>query len=88
MYNGVYYNGQWSKVFSPDLLVKCLKVRRTHICEIIESSFFISVVGLDISVLISYSKWMYDHFSLAVGGPEKWHIRAFNTRKAKLLILE
>ena len=30
-------------------------------------SFFLSVVGLVISVLISYSKWMYYHFSLAIG---------------------
>ena len=43
----------------------------------IECSFFLSVVGLVISVLISYSKWMYHHFSLAIGGPKKWHIRAF-----------
>ena len=43
----------------------------------IECSFFLSVVGLAISVLISYSKWMYHHFSLAIGRPKKWHIRAF-----------
>ena len=47
----------------------------------IEYSFFLSVVGLVISVLISYSKWMYHHFSLAIGGPKRWHIRAFSTRK-------
>ena len=45
----------------------------------IECSFFLSVMGLIISVLISYSKWMYHHFSLAIGGPKKWHIRAFST---------
>ena len=56
-----------------------LKVSRTHIREIIECSFFLSVVGLVISVLISYSKWMYHHFSLEIGGPKKWHIRAFST---------
>ena len=33
-----------------------LKVSRTHICEMTECSFFLSVVGLVISVLISYSK--------------------------------
>ena len=43
----------------------------------IECSFFLSVVGLVISVLISNSKWMYHHFYLAIGGPKKWHIRAF-----------
>ena len=47
----------------------------------IECSFFLSVVGLVISVLISYSKWMYYHFSLAIGGPKKWHISTFSTRK-------
>ena len=35
-----------------------LKISRTLICEMIECSFFLSVVGLA-SVLISYSKWMY-----------------------------
>ena len=52
----------------------------------IECSFFLSVVGLVISVLISYSKWVYHHFSLAIGGPKKRHIRAFNTRKTEIQI--
>ena len=30
---------------------------------------------------ISYSKWMYHHFSLAIGRPKKWHIRAFQYMK-------
>ena len=63
-----------------------LEVSRTHICKMIECSFFHSVVGLVINVLISYSKWVYLHFSLAIGGPKKWHIRAFNTRKTKIQI--
>ena len=29
--------------------------------------FILSVVELVISVLIMYSKWMYHHFSLAIG---------------------
>ena len=33
-----------------------LEERWTHICEMIECSFFLSVVGLVINVLISYSK--------------------------------
>ena len=49
--------------------------------------FILSVVGLVISVTISYSKWMYYHFSLAIGGPQKWHIRAFSTRKTEILIV-
>ena len=63
-----------------------LKVSRTHICEMIECSFFLSVVGLVISVLISYSKWVYHHFSLAIGGPKKWHIKTFSTRKTEIQI--
>ena len=47
-------------------------------------SFFLSVVELVISVLISYSKWMYHYFSLAIGGPKKWHI---STRKIEILIM-
>ena len=46
--------------------------------------FILSAVRLVISVLISYSKWMYYHFSLAKGGPKKWHIRTFSTRKADI----
>ena len=53
----------------------------------IECSFFLSVVGLVISVLISFSKWMYYHFSLGIGGPKKWHISTFSIRKTEILIL-
>ena len=38
------------------------RIHTHHICEMIECSFFLSTVGLVISVLISYSKWMYHLF--------------------------
>ena len=44
-------------------------------------SFFLSVVGLVISVLISYSKWMYHQFSLAKGGPKKVAYKGFQYMK-------